>query len=340
MATFTFNGTVLTIVDDNGNVVSQDLQGPEGKIGIRGPQGAPGTAGVDGTVTFESLTEDQIAMLQGPQGLKGDKGDKGDQGIQGVPGADYILTPADRVAIAEEVVTISSDGTIDLNDYYTKAEADLKYTEIQVGIDDRTIVRDGSGNLKTAIGGYWDNGYTVEATGINYVFSGTGIGAYHGVLNDKDYFNMIEAETEYKWKAVFSNGITETGTIKWELFTNDWLYPYEEPPEGGNIIETIYIFQNQADENRNGIYFRINHANYPVLTLTEFYVWIDGVGHCVPIDATYLPIDGTSIVINSDGKLSANGVAGDFVFTEAMKAEIVAEVIASMPKYGGETGVV
>ena len=104
MATFTFNGTVLTIVDDNGNVVSQDLQGPEGKIGIRGPQGAPGRAGVDGTVTFESLTEDQIAMLRGPQGLKGEKGDQGEPGKTGPAGADYVLTAADKTEIANIVL--------------------------------------------------------------------------------------------------------------------------------------------------------------------------------------------------------------------------------------------
>ena len=337
MATFTFNGTVLTIVDDNGNVVSQDLQGPEGKIGIRGPQGAPGRAGVDGTVTFESLTEDQIAMIQGPQGLKGDKGDQGEQGPQGKPGVDgsnYVLTPADRVEIAEEIVTISGDGSINLNDYYTKAETNAKLNSVYVGTDGRTILRDGNGNLKTAIGGYWDNGYTVEAIGLNRVCDDS---REFYVVPGADYINLIEAEIEYHWQVKFSDGFTEAGTVIFEDYvTGTWLNC--QNITGGTNVVSIGVIGGRPEGavNGNGVYVDVVPYDGS-LAIDEFYLWIAGVGHYVPVDANFIPVDGTSIVINSDGKLSANGVAGDFVLTEAMKAEIVAEVIASMPTYGGET---
>lgn len=54
-------------------------------IGAQGPKGDPGK---DGTVTFESLTPEQIEEIRGPQGIQGPKGDKGDPGVNGRDGID------------------------------------------------------------------------------------------------------------------------------------------------------------------------------------------------------------------------------------------------------------
>ena len=58
-------------------------QGPQGETGATGPQGPKGK---DGEVTFESLTDEQKASLQGEPGAKGEKGEKGDPGAQGEKG--------------------------------------------------------------------------------------------------------------------------------------------------------------------------------------------------------------------------------------------------------------
>lgn len=58
-------------------------QGPQGETGATGPQGPKGK---DGEVTFESLTDEQIASLRGEPGAKGEKGEKGDPGAQGEKG--------------------------------------------------------------------------------------------------------------------------------------------------------------------------------------------------------------------------------------------------------------
>ena len=58
-------------------------QGPRGETGATGPQGPKGK---DGEVTFESLTDEQIASLRGESGAKGEKGEKGDPGAQGEKG--------------------------------------------------------------------------------------------------------------------------------------------------------------------------------------------------------------------------------------------------------------
>ena len=51
-----------------------------------GDKGEKGDPGVDGTVEFEELTPEQIAMLKGNKGDKGDTGDAGAQGPQGEQG--------------------------------------------------------------------------------------------------------------------------------------------------------------------------------------------------------------------------------------------------------------
>ena len=58
-------------------------RGPRGETGATGPQGPKGK---DGEVTFESLTDEQIASLRGEPGEKGEKGEKGDPGAQGEKG--------------------------------------------------------------------------------------------------------------------------------------------------------------------------------------------------------------------------------------------------------------
>mgnify|MGYP000908727433 CR=1 FL=1 len=58
-------------------------QGPRGETGAIGPQGPKGK---DGEVTFESLTDEQIASLRGEPGAKGEKGEKGDPGAKGEKG--------------------------------------------------------------------------------------------------------------------------------------------------------------------------------------------------------------------------------------------------------------
>lgn len=77
---------------EKGDTGAQGLRGEKGDTGERGPQGETGATGPqgpkgkDGEVTFESLTDEQIASLRGEPGAKGEKGEKGDPGAQGEKG--------------------------------------------------------------------------------------------------------------------------------------------------------------------------------------------------------------------------------------------------------------
>ena len=68
---------------ERGETGATGPQGPQGETGATGPQGPKGK---DGEVTFESLTDEQIASLRGEPGAKGEKGEKGEPGAQGEKG--------------------------------------------------------------------------------------------------------------------------------------------------------------------------------------------------------------------------------------------------------------
>lgn len=57
--------------------------GPKGDPGAQGPQGPKGA---DGTVSFDELTPEQVAMLKGPKGDPGEQGPIGPQGPEGPTG--------------------------------------------------------------------------------------------------------------------------------------------------------------------------------------------------------------------------------------------------------------
>lgn len=94
-----FLGTVLSAY---GIAVKWGYKGTEeewldslvGPPGPQGPQGPVGPQGLPGTVTFEELTQEQLAMLQGPVGPQGPAGPTGPRGEQGPRGIQGVQGPA------------------------------------------------------------------------------------------------------------------------------------------------------------------------------------------------------------------------------------------------------
>lgn len=66
---------------------AQGPAGPKGEPGPQGPKGDQGPKGQDGTVSFDELTPEQVAMLKGPKGDTGEQGPEGPQGPKGDKGA-------------------------------------------------------------------------------------------------------------------------------------------------------------------------------------------------------------------------------------------------------------
>ena len=86
------NGEFVGAQGPKGDTGAQGPRGEKGDTGERGPQGETGATGPQGPkgkdveVTFESLTDEQIASLRGEPGAKGEKGEKGDPGAKGEKG--------------------------------------------------------------------------------------------------------------------------------------------------------------------------------------------------------------------------------------------------------------
>lgn len=144
-------------------------RGEQGLKGDQGPQGPQGPAGPQGDpFTYEDFTTGQLAALKGPkgdtgpqgergirgeqgetgapgpqgeQGPKGDTGPEGPQGLQGErgpqgePGADgrdYVLTNADKSAIAAQtaaLITVPSQLSQLENNIYNTLELTITYED-------------------------------------------------------------------------------------------------------------------------------------------------------------------------------------------------------------------
>lgn len=87
-----------------GDTGLQGPQGPQGPQGERGETGPQGEKGVDGTVSFDELTEAQRLSLKGDKGDRGEKGEKGEQGPKGVDGTVSFdeLTDEQRASLKGE----------------------------------------------------------------------------------------------------------------------------------------------------------------------------------------------------------------------------------------------
>ena len=87
----------VTIRLENQFVVREENETPNVKILML--KGDKGDTGQDGTVSFDSLTEEQKAELKGD------------------PGDDYVLTSEDKEEIAEIIVEDHDTGWVDLSSY-------------------------------------------------------------------------------------------------------------------------------------------------------------------------------------------------------------------------------
>ena len=103
---------------------AQGTAGPKGDRGPQGPIGPQGPAGQDGTVSFDELTPEQLAMLKGPKGDKGDTGAQGPQGPKGDTGPQGPMGPQGPKGDPG----VGSETSIEVNGQTYNADAEGKIT--------------------------------------------------------------------------------------------------------------------------------------------------------------------------------------------------------------------
>lgn len=203
-------------------------------VGAQGPQGPKGK---DGEVTFESLTDEQIASLRGEPGAKGEKGEKGDPGAKGEkgekgdPGRDapqeavlytaQTLNDAQKTqarenigAADEETVNQLKDDKVNQSDALTLEEI-MASTDLSKKVASAVAVK----SIKNAIGSIKSGGFYAEKSKGNTVpvdyggFIRLSGGSWPGSFYSDTYYVGVGAGSE-AFLGVQINGAKQITWVK------------------------------------------------------------------------------------------------------------------------------
>ena len=209
-------------------------QGPRGETGATGPQGPKGK---DGEVTFESLTDEQIASLRGEPGAKGEKGEKGDPGAQGEKGekGDHgrdapqeaglytaqTLNDAQKTQARENIGAADEETVNQLKDDKVNQSDALTLEEIMASTDlsKKVASAEAVKSIKNAIGSIKSGGFYAEKSKGNTVpvdyggFIRLSGGSWPGSFYSDTYYVGVGAGSE-AFLGVQINGAKQITWVK------------------------------------------------------------------------------------------------------------------------------
>lgn len=285
--THEWSGSVLTVTSDSGTS-SADLKGPKGDTGPRGPQGPAGIL-YDGlgkvvvdlapyaTMQYvdEAVDNVEVDMSAYPTRLEANN------------------TYATKTFVSAEIARAQLEGAeIDTSGFVTKDDL----SNVSVNIDNKTIIRGADGLLKTAIGGYMQEGAVFfKAIGLNYVpthwMSGGPTPTSGALCNIGTAFVV----GTYHVTVTFSDGYVEDRNIPLHAVEGNE-FVWDEYANGGQP-QRISQFVGTATGN---VYIQTDSI---ACTITEISITRGG---CSQIEAIFIPIDGSTIFINDAGKLACS----------------------------------
>ena len=288
-----WDGTILTVTSDSGTTAS-DLQGPKGDVGPRGPQGPAGVVyDADGKIVFDpSIYATQETVDAAIANMD----------LTKYASKNYVSTEIAKAQLEGAGVDTSGFATLD----------DLE--SVEVNIDNKTIIKDADGSIRTSIGGYaTGGGVDYRLTGIEYVPTGRWGG--NGWIHAGDVGNIGQPflpDVLYHIEMTFKDG----DTVKFDIMFEERpagttsepysLWPY--PPYDFMFVNSnnIHLSEFYAYADGGFSYGTSNDAGTVLedrWILTDISIYAPGF---VPISANYIPVDGKSIFINDEGKLSAS----------------------------------
>lgn len=325
-----WSGSVLTITSDAGTS-SADLQGPKGDTGPRGPQGPAGllldehgevkidlskyytSEEVDAKLENVDLTgyatEEFVKVMV----------DNSQPNLTEYATKNYVSTEIAKAQLSGGGGT----GEVDLSGYATKDDL----ANISINIDNKTLVYDENGAIKTALGGaeystgnelfktftsawYRETTHTGGSSALDWV-----VGTC-ATLKANTPYTFVWTDTNGNMETFVRTGETDNSTykcVKWQMKTAD------------NYYKTVYVLPSAP----HTVY--VNYDSTIPSLYNSLAIYEGEIGTVVePINAKFVPVDGTTIVVNN-GKLSAvsGGVSFDDYYT---KAEIDA-LLASIETY-------
>ena len=228
---------------EKGDTGAQGPRGEKGDTGERGPQGETGATGPqgpkgkDGEVTFESLTDEQIASLRGEPGAKGEKGEKGDPGAKGEkgekgdPGRDapqeavlytaQTLNDAQKTQARENIGAADEETVNQLKDDKVNQSDALTLEEIMASTDlsKKVASAEAVKSIKNAIGSIKSGGFYAEKSKGNTVpvdyggFIRLSGGSWPGSFYSDTYYVGVGAGSE-AFLGVQINGAKQITWVK------------------------------------------------------------------------------------------------------------------------------
>jgi hypothetical protein len=302
-----WSGSILTITSDSGTS-SADLKGLKGDTGPRGPQGPAGiildeqgNVQVDLSKYYTSDEVDEklenVSIDLSGYATKGYVLEQVDKAVPDM--SDYATKNYVSTEIAKAQMSGGGgSGDVDLSGYATKDDL----ANISINIDNKTIIRDDNGAVKTALGGAeYTTGTELFKTYTNTWYRET---SHTGGSNSLDWVvgscDALQLDKTYTFVWTDNKGNVETFILTCDIADclHDCLYWSMKTADG--YYKRIYVLP----EAPHTVYVFYD-ANIPN-TYVSLGIYEGEIGHVVePINAKFVPVDGTTIIVNDDGKLTA-----------------------------------
>lgn len=320
-----WTGSVLTIISDAGTS-SADLQGPKGDTGPRGPQGPAGLLlDEHGEVKVDLskyYTADEVDAKLENVDLTGYATeefvkvmvDNSQPNLTEYATKNYVSTEIAKAQLSgggSGDVDLSGYATKDdLNNYATKAELDNYVTseelvKVSIAIDNKTIKQAGDGSLCTAIGGgeYISGNLAFTSEAKNWVLDSPSTG---GMSTDGADFRIGNSTYDFE-----GSGKQYLVVINWAdgTQTQEWHKNYDNSTGDSMTYQTggkdsrVYVYHQTTT---TVYYYRKGLTDASQIIDLSIY---DGEIETVieTIKPQFIPVDGTTIIVNNDGKLTVVG---------------------------------
>ena len=224
-----------------------------------------------------------------------------------------LPTYATKNYVATEIAKaqlVEAAGDVDLSGFATQDDL----ANIETKVDGKTILRDANGNIYTAIGGYRQEGaVNYINNNLNYIPQGRWDGVWHEGVVAGNIGTSLLVDVPYQIKLTFKDGYS----ISFEMM-------YSSIGNNGQMLTTGQYWDITLEhaENphfsefcafSNGDFMTSTPNNVDMTVLLDAYI-LTGVSvyapGSIPIGGEFIPVDGSTIYLNENGKLSC-GISVD-----------------------------
>lgn len=221
---------------------------------------------------------------------------------------------------------------------YERARDVASIIKNTAGFDEATIIQDSStGKFKTAVGGYTEEtpgssvAFIDNQTNTGFVTTSEPVFAYtgdtQGLLDALGLATVLGlSANQYTTSSDYTAIVKVNGTTVWEMENINIAYNMAGPNNTAAILVNkgtgfprisinTQASQQGNNEFRIKVYETSSAMTFESTDVVTFYLYGPDPSSAVttyhPLDGRFLPIDGTTITLNSNNQLQANASGGD-----------------------------